>query len=372
MDANSSPNPRRSSGETIMATGGARIDLVTDTREIQRGFKTVGEALEDVSDALDDVATNGEDAGERLEKSFSDVAKETKKDARDMGREISGAYDKAADDSGEAMTQMKDDGFSNAKEVAASFDGSAESIVDGFQGAAAEMFSGFGPAGAAAGLAAAAGLGLISTQLEKQKEEAAEAEAAIWDMAQGAIDAGVYTVTELQKTEMLKAWLGDEDKRKEAQDFVNKFGGTVSDYLAGQLDLGDKRAQTEQLVYDYYERQRTAIEDGTASLGGRRYAAEGIEELQRRALEGLYSEDEAIQTANTSAQEVLQTFKDVGIEIFEWKEPTDDMIHELERMQAMDVTPDFDLTPAIKDAEKLLSVLQRAASVRIPSTRSVR
>ena len=349
---------------------GFKIQFLTDTADVRRGAKDIEKSLDEVSDSLDDVAKDAEGATDSMEKNFRDLAQDTKKQARKMGEDIKQSYGDAADGASEATTQMKEDGFSNAKEVAASFDGSAESIVDGFQGAAAEMFSGFGPAGAAAGLAAAAGLGLISSQLEKQKEEAAEAEAAIWDMAQGAIDAGLYTVTELQKVEMLKTWLGDEDKRKEAQDFVNKFGGTVSDYLAGQLDLGDKRAEAEQRVYDYYGKQKSAIEDGTASLGGRRYATEGIEELQRRALEGLYSEDEAIKDANTSAQEVLQTFKDIGVEIFEWKEPTLDMQAELKRMQEMDATPKFDLTPAIKDAKTLLSTLQRAAAVRIPSTRS--
>lgn len=351
---------------------GIKIDLLTDTSELKRGFKTAEEALEDVSDALDDVAENGEDATERLEKSFSDVARSTKKEARDMGKEISKSYDDAAVDSGEAMTQMKDDGFSNAKEVAASFDGSAESIVDGFQGAAAEMFSGFGPAGAAAGLAAAAGLGLITSQLEKQKEEAAEAEAAIWDMANGAVEAGVYTVTELQKTEMLKTWLGDEDKRKEAQKFVDTFGGSVSDYLAAQLGLGDKRQEVEQRILDHYDDQRDALKESLVPQDARVRALEDIERLQAQALEDLDSEQEAIQKANEYAQGVLQTFKDVGIEIFEWKEPTSDMIRELERMQAMDATPQFYLEDPLRQAQSIYDILNRASKIKLPTTRSVR
>ena len=38
---------------------GIRFDLITDTRDVKKGFKDVEEALEDVGDSLDDVAKDG-------------------------------------------------------------------------------------------------------------------------------------------------------------------------------------------------------------------------------------------------------------------------------------------------------------------------
>lgn len=238
---------------------GINLDLVTDTRDIKKGFKDVESALEDVADSLDDVANEGENATEDLEKGFKDLARETKKEARDMGRDVSKSYDRMADDSGEATKQMAEDGYSNAREVAASFDGSAESIVDGFQGAAAEMFSGFGPAGAAAGLAAAAGLGLITAELQKQQEEADEAAARVDEMVAQMIEAQTTYVTEMDRLNALEAFLGDAEARKEAQQLAETLGIPLVDVAQALFDLNGKREVVEGKITENYNKQREAL-----------------------------------------------------------------------------------------------------------------
>lgn len=90
----------------------------------------------------------------------------------------------------EGLSEFRDESGSTAREAAASFDGSAESIGEVFQEVAANAFAGFGPAGAIAGVAAAAGLGIALSKLTEISEatnEAAE-EGAAWSLSFNATD----------------------------------------------------------------------------------------------------------------------------------------------------------------------------------------
>ncbi len=77
-----------------------------------------------------------------------------------MDKSLGKKTKKAAEEGKSGMDDFKQEANQTARESAASFDGSAESIVDVFQEVAANAFQGFGPAGAVAGLAIAAGIGL--------------------------------------------------------------------------------------------------------------------------------------------------------------------------------------------------------------------
>jgi hypothetical protein len=353
---------------------GINLDLVTDTRDIKKGFKDVESALEDVAESLDEVAKEGEDATEKLERSFSDLARDTKKEAREMGRDVSKSYDKMAVDAGEATTQMKEDGFSNAKEVAASFDGSAESIVDGFQGAAAEMFSGFGPAGAAAGLAAAAGLGLITAELQKQQEEAEEAAQAAWDMAQEIVEAGMYTVTEGQKVELLKTWLGDPDAQKEVAGIIERLGVTASDFGAAMVGLGNKREEVETRISEHFDEQRAKLEDIQGYNAGIQSAREQIDRLERDALEALEGQEETMSNAVRIAGELRDTFRDVGIEMGDAKDTTSELRRDVAVLGRMNATPKFDMTPAFREVSRFQQELNRlrVPDLNVTITRTIR
>lgn len=140
------------------------MNLVADTREAQKEFGTdVPGALDKMSDALDDVVRDGERGGERLERSFREVADAAKKESREVGE----AFDKNAtrgfDRAGDAAREFKGEAIQNLGEVASSFDGTVTGIADGFQGLAGgasvaliNMGGGLAIAGGAL-----AGLGLV-------------------------------------------------------------------------------------------------------------------------------------------------------------------------------------------------------------------
>lgn len=150
------------------------------------GAKTAGKALDGVGDDLDGVAKTAKGLDDKVSSAFDSIAADAKK----AGKKVETEFKAGTEAASEGMEQMSGDAQSNATEVAASFDGSADSLVEGFQGAAAEMFSGFGPAGAAAGLAVAAGIGAAMTAMDELKEKNDAATEAVGSLGAEIVDAG--------------------------------------------------------------------------------------------------------------------------------------------------------------------------------------
>jgi uncharacterized protein Yka (UPF0111/DUF47 family) len=343
---------------------GVRLDLTTDTRDIQKGFKNVEDALEDVADSLDDVAKDGEASTEKLEKSFAELARETKADAKQMGKDVSKSYKGMEQDAGEATDQMKEDSFSNAKEVAASFDGSAESIVDGFQGAAAEMFSGFGPAGAAAGLAAAAGIGLITAEFQKAQEEAAETAAATDEMVASMLESGSTFVTEQAKLNALEAFLGDAEARKKAEEFADKVGVDLVEFGSAMWGLAGDREGVEAKINEHYEDQLESIKES----GIRGQALADATSLNRdeheEALELLTKQDRVLADAQNLADRILGKRKEITGQIREEVDVTAELSEDYRKMALIDATPELNIAA---EARRQVAEAQRALdSLRAP------
>lgn len=186
---------------------GINIEFLADVRRFLSGTKDAGKALGDVSDALDDLAKDAQRTGDKMGESledagdgakdagrkigdgiedgtdkaekaakglerkfrdiFDDVGSSTRKAGDSIGDDIKRGTDKASD----GVDNFKEESRDTAREVAASFDGSAESIAGGFQEVLANAFVGFGPAGAAAGIAAAAGAGIFLAEWTKRAED---------------------------------------------------------------------------------------------------------------------------------------------------------------------------------------------------------
>lgn len=177
---------------------GIRIPFIAEVSDFLRGKRSVTEGLEDVVDSLDDVG----DAGEDLERKFKDVFDTVQRDSKRAGKDMGDSITDGARRAGEGVDDFKDEANSTAREAAASFDGSAESIGDAFQEVAANAFAGFGPAGAAAGLAAAAGIGLAIQSLQQAADEANE-------LTQDAVE--------------LSHTLGDPDMAARAADLADRW-----------------------------------------------------------------------------------------------------------------------------------------------------
>jgi hypothetical protein len=288
---------------------GIKIALVSDVKSFLAGTKQAEDALGDVSDSLDDVAKDATKAGDkagdeladgieggtkdaeksvdRLEHTFKDLAEaagksagkvedsfkdsldKVEKKAKDTGKDISRSLDEGG---AEGLSEMSNEAQSTATEVAASFDGSAESILGGFQELAANAFAGFGPAGAIAGLAIAAGIGTWYTQMTEDTEAAKER---ITGLADAMIEA---------------------NSRVLGQDIINdQIKAIATNADEAVIGIEDIRAKNEELGLSETELVRAFAGDADA----RTVAIRELAEEQQQAREDALSSDAEVMASGS-------------------------------------------------------------------------
>lgn len=186
-----------------MARSGAiEIPVAVDTGGVEKSIQNgLIDPIEDAEKALEKLGKTdaGRDIDKELDKAqdaTEDLSKELDATRADL-KKLGYAAKDAGDDTRDGMKRAKDgveevgrEAESTAKEAAASFDGSAESIGDAFQEVAANAFAGFGPAGVVAGVAAAAGIGLAAAGFEATTEAQKLAEEAASEWANTYIEEG--------------------------------------------------------------------------------------------------------------------------------------------------------------------------------------
>lgn len=227
-----------------MASEGIDIKIGVDPSGAVDGVDDVNSALKKIDDNLGDVAKSGDSDLGKLEKSLKDLNQEAIKTGDEFDKSIGKGTKKAAKEAEGGLKDFKQEAGSTARESAASFDGSATSIVDAFQEVAANAFEGFGPAGAAAGIAIAAGIGLATQAFDKSQADAERLKGKINDLADALIESGGdlnlgYVVDTLKS---LATGAGDGEKSLKDlktiaersglsfEDLANAVAGNVTSY----------------------------------------------------------------------------------------------------------------------------------------------
>ena len=179
-----------------------RLTFDADTRTAERAVSGLADEADDLTEALDDVTSAGRDTDDAL-RDVQDAADDAADSARDLADDLEKIEDavpadvgrKLGDDledgfkrAGDGASEFKDEAAGSAREGAASFQGEFSDVQDYLQEVAANAFSGFGPAGAAAGLAAAAGIGILGQYLETIRERAEAAQERTRDLADELVD----------------------------------------------------------------------------------------------------------------------------------------------------------------------------------------
>lgn len=176
-----------------MAKPGINLDVTANTREAQARIKDVSKALDEVGDSLDEVAKDGEGSAEKLESGFREMARAIERDGKLAGDGLEKNISRGARDAGEAVREVKQEALQNASEVFSSFDGSAKSLVDGIQGTFGGLVAGLGAQYASfipLAIAGAAGVGIITSALERGDAEAQQFRARVGQLAADLIAAG--------------------------------------------------------------------------------------------------------------------------------------------------------------------------------------
>lgn len=218
-----------------------KIGIAGDASKFIRETEDAEQALEKVSDALDDMARESkkgadkaEDAVDKLADSFDEARRAVKK-LEDAGDQAGDGIKKGMKKAEGGLDEFKSEASQTAKESAASFDGSFESIGDVVQEVAANAFAGFGPAGAAAGIAVAAGAGVMIDAITKVGEAFDGARESAFTMA---YDVG-GALTEAGVQARMAEWTSDTEKWKQVTDLAVASGWDEIDVLKAMANGGD-------------------------------------------------------------------------------------------------------------------------------------
>ncbi|MFT3862039.1 hypothetical protein [Micropruina sp.] len=322
-----------------------KISLLSDVRGFLKGTDDVGKALDDVADSLDDLARdtkqNADEAGRQLERGFSDAFDKVRREGKDASRRMGDDLKDGAKEAGEGFNELGDEAKDSAKEAAASFSGEFSDVADYIQEVLAQALQGFGPVGAAAGIAAAAGVGILISSLQQAAEDAETAKQTVLDLADQLADVKGNPAA-LAWADLLRGKLQEIVNTKEWYEFwqdtpktrleewgtaAKKYGvdmadvmraqagdaealGRVTDQLnRQQADLNNQYLDSADIYGNYNEQLRSAASE----VGAFRYqVTAGASDLEK-ATEWNKAYTEAmrdIPSATERAAEASATFTD--------------------------------------------------------------
>lgn len=299
-----------------MASKGYSVGLAVDGSAARKGIETG--LIDPVENAQEALIELGKSKGpEQLEKDLDaaaqatkDLKKETKATAEAIADEYRRSYaqmkdaQRDANRSAEAgMEELKDESRSTAKEAAASFDGSAESIVDMFQEVSANAFAGFGPAGVIAGIAVASGIGVATQAFSDNQAASEEATQRVREYGLQIIEAGRDSAALEYVSENLKAIVSNSDdaakKLKDIQALTKKFPALAGDTAALAKAYAGNSDAIEFMI-------KKTEELAAAQVTGKERSA-GITEAHKRnrdELEGVADELRRVQEETKTAQAI--------------------------------------------------------------------
>jgi hypothetical protein len=158
-------------------SGEIKLDIAADTRGAVRGVDNLGAALDDVVDDLEELNRTGDVIEAALVKNFREIARQADRAGKDTKDGLSDGLKGAAKEAEQS-----------GKEAAQSFSGGFDDVADFMQETLAQAFGGFGPLGAAAGVALAAALGAALAGAADAQEKLEEARSRASDLAQTLYD----------------------------------------------------------------------------------------------------------------------------------------------------------------------------------------
>ena len=256
---------------------GIDISANLDAKNFIRGTDNIVDALEEVSDAALEVQRDGDKAGEKLEKSFAEMAKASRTAADDMRTNMRKGFKETEQHGNEAANEIKDEFKSNLSEVTSSFDGSVESMGDLVQGTLGGLVSNLGPLGAAVGAAGAVGIGLIIAEITRAAEQAEISKQRIREMGLAIIESG-ETIAGLENVnDQLKLIVTNADdapkKLKDIEKLLKQYPELSDDVSmvalayagnADALDLTIKKLREAGRVQVDYNGSNTEAVDAAA------------------------------------------------------------------------------------------------------------
>lgn len=267
------------------------VDLVADASKAIREAGKLGDALESAADQLDDVGKNGATIDDKVGDAFRGLAADAKHAGKTIGDDVQHGTKRA----GEGLEELKAESAGTAREAAASF-GSIEDASDVLQETLANAFAGFGPAGMAAGIAAAVGIGLAITAAQDLATSNTEAKQSAVDMVDAIAEAGGQLAS-TDVGEKIKSWgrevMEDNWMTFWANEATTKFQETAKDaeaYGVSSKDAIRAAAGTAEdsqkfldATADSWQVLKQRVEEGTSvNNDGSMSFSEGAQAAQKQ------------------------------------------------------------------------------------------
>lgn len=231
-----------------------KLDILANTRQLISEMRKGSASVEDISDALDDMAKEGDQAGDKLEASFRDMARNAKRAGDDVKTGVGGG-----------LRDLKDEAGQSGREAAASFSGEWSDVGDFVQETVANGLSGFGPLGAAAGIAAAAGIGVLTSTILSQQEAADELRDRLSSAYQTAADEGRTYLDTAQLIAEASDLMFNPDRANEYKQLVadsKNLGLDLYDVIAANAGAQDKQREVQERVNDLLRDYKEDAADG--------------------------------------------------------------------------------------------------------------
>jgi hypothetical protein len=219
--------------------------------------KNLTKSLDGIDKTLDDLANS--DFGGDIDRELDKVSKSADKTGKDIKRELSGGFKEAGDEARQS-----------GREAAASFGGGFEDVGDFLQETAANAFGGFGPIGMAAGIAGAAGIGLVTAELVKQQEAIEAMKQRYSDMYQAAAEEGLNYIGVAQVIANTNDLMFNTDRANEwksVQEDAIKIGIDANTLALARNGHEESLATVLQATADAQEKLKTSTEErGTTAI----------------------------------------------------------------------------------------------------------
>lgn len=287
------------------------IKFLADVSDFIKGTDNVGESLEAIGDDLKDVAKVSDKALDSVGKDLQGVTKDAQtmdekteqafknmgQNAKDTGRKMGQDIQDGTDNAGQGLDELKDEAAGTATEMAASFS-SIEDLASGLQEVAANAFVGFGPAGMAAGLVAAAGIGLAISALQENADEINDNKQKMLDLAQVIRDNG-GVLNEADYVQQM------DDYGYAIQDTKEWFEIFQDDAVSGFDKLKKASDATGLSARDIFKGGFGSISEAKSTLD---LVSKKLEQTKDKA-EALYNLDGSIDPVNSTAITTLEDYK---------------------------------------------------------------
>lgn len=304
------------------------IAIAAETGAFEKGVKSgVVEPLEDAEKALKDLGdvSVGRDIDKDLQvaqRATKELKSETKEAADAIEQAFRQSYKKVKDDSDDATKKMKggfqeakEEASSSGREAAASFGGGFDDVADFVQETLANALGGFGPIGAAAGIALAAVIGTALSQAEAAQQKLNDAREAAADLASQMYENG-GTLPLQERVEELFTILSREAKPNgQLQSMVDQWTdfGTVLEDLKHTAEQTGRPASEllDALTGSDLEGAREILARVNEELDGMSEWTPVWDE-QRQSLEGYRTELETAIATSEQAAEINQMVSESG------------------------------------------------------------